>query len=68
MFISKGSKVTPRWYRSTVKAILHPSNLFIYLDDGRIAGKDHEWVQDDLTIPVAMFWCMGIKTNLEKPK
>ena len=66
MFISKGSKVTPRWYRSTVKAILHPSNLFLYLDDGRIAGKDHEWVQDALTVMVAMVWQMGLDKNLEK--
>ena len=43
-------------------------NLVFYADDGRIGGRYHEWVQDDLTIPVAMFWCMGIKTNLEKPK
>ena len=43
-------------------------NFIFYVDDGRIAGKDQEWVQDALTITLAMFWRMGLETNLEKTK
>ena len=42
--------------------------MFFYVDDGRIAGRDHEWVQDALAVTVAMFWQMGIDKNLEKPR
>ena len=41
-------------------------NLVFYADDGRIAGRDHDWVQDDLTVELAMFQRMGMETNLEK--
>ena len=44
------------------------SNLVFYADDGRISGWDHEWVQDALTLTVAMFLQMGIEANLEKTK
>ena len=30
-------------------------NLIFYTDDGRIVGRDHEWVQDAMTVMVAMF-------------
>ena len=30
-------------------------NLVFYTDDRSIAGQDHEWVQDALTVAVAMF-------------
>ena len=30
-------------------------NLVFYTDDGKIAGRDHEWVKDSLTTIVAMF-------------
>ena len=30
-------------------------NLGFYTDYGRIAGRDHEWVQDALTVMIAMF-------------
>ena len=42
--------------------------LFFYADDGRIAGRYHEWVQDSLPIMVAMFRQMGQETNLDKTK
>ena len=29
--------------------------LIFYADDGRIAGLDHKWVQDALTVTVAIF-------------
>ena len=35
-------------------------NLPLYADDGRIAGWDHEWVQDMLMVTVALFCRMGI--------
>ena len=38
------------------------------MEDGRIAGRDHEWVQNALTVTVAMFRRMGLETNLEKTK
>ena len=41
--------------------------LVFYADDRRIAGWDHEWVQDALTVTVAMLGRMGLETNLEKP-
>ena len=44
------------------------NNLVFYADDGRIVGRDHEWVQDALTVTVAMFRRMGLETNLEKPR
>ena len=43
-------------------------NLVFYANDGGIAGQDHEWVQDVLTVTVAMFHRMGLKINLEKTK
>ena len=42
--------------------------FFFYGDDGRIAGQDHIWVQDALTVTVAMFKRVGLETNLEKMK
>ena len=30
-------------------------NLVFYADGGRIAGRGHKWVQDVLTVTVAMF-------------
>ena len=30
-------------------------NLIFYTDDERIVGRDHEWVQDSMTVMVAMF-------------
>ena len=43
-------------------------NLVFNVDNGRIAGRDHEWVQDNLTVRLAMFRWMGLETNLEKTK
>ena len=43
-------------------------NLIFYADDRRIGGRDHIWVQDALTVSVAMFRRMGLETNLEKTK
>ena len=43
-------------------------NIVFYVDDGRIAGHDYEWLQDALDVTVAMFWRMGLETNLEKNK
>ena len=43
-------------------------NLVFYADDGKIARRNHEWVQDALTVTVAMFWHMGIETKLGKNK
>ena len=42
--------------------------LVFYVYEGRIAGQYHEWVQDALTVKVAMFRRMGLETNLEKTK
>ena len=30
-------------------------NVIFYANDGRIAGRDHEWVQDALSVVVEMF-------------
>ena len=43
-------------------------NLVFYTNYGRILGRDHEWVQDVLTVTVAMFRRMRLETNLEKTK
>ena len=43
-------------------------NLVFYVDDGRIEGRDHEWVQDALTVMVAMFWRMGLGAKLYRTK
>ena len=43
-------------------------NLVFYADDGRIAGRDHEWVQDGLTVTVSMLCRMGIAANFKKTK
>ena len=39
-------------------------NLLFYTDDGRIAGRYHEWVQDALTATVENFHKMGLTDNL----
>ena len=41
---------------------------FFYADEGRIAGRDHKWVQVALTVTVVMFQRMGLEMNLEKTK
>ena len=43
-------------------------NLVFYVDYDRIAWRDHEWVQDALTVIVAMFRRIGLGDNLEKTK
>ena len=43
-------------------------NVIFYADDDTIAGQDHEWVQDALSVTVAMFRRMGLDTNIEKSK
>ena len=43
-------------------------NLVFYSGDRRIVGRYHEWVQESLTVTVAMFRRMGLDTNLEKPR
>ena len=41
-------------------------NLIFYADNGRILGREHMWVQDALSLAVAMFHRMELETNLEK--
>ena len=43
-------------------------NLVLYVYYGRIAGRYHIWVQDALTMTVAIFGRVGLETNLEKTK
>ena len=43
-------------------------NLIFYVNNGRIAGRDHKWFQDSLSVMVAMFQRMGLEMNLEKSK
>ena len=43
-------------------------NLVFYTDNGIIAGRYHEWVQDALTVTVSMFLPVGMETDLEKPR
>ena len=43
-------------------------NLVFYADDGSIAGRDHEWVKETLTVMVAIFCKMGPKANINKTK
>ena len=42
--------------------------MIFYAGDGRIAGRDHKWVQYSLLVIVAMFQRMSLDTNLEKSK
>ena len=44
------------------------SNIVFWVEDGRIAGRDHEWVQNALTVTVEMFRRMELETNMEKTK
>ena len=41
-------------------------NMIFYASNGRIAGLDHLWVQESLSVTLAMFWRMILETNLEK--
>ena len=41
-------------------------NLVFYMDDGSIVGRDHEWLQDALTVMVAVLYRMGLEDNHEK--
>ena len=43
-------------------------NLIFYAYNRRIGARDPIWVQDALTVSVAMFKQMGLKTTLEKKK
>ena len=43
-------------------------NLIFYTDDRRIGGRYQIWVQDALTVSVAMFQLMVLETNMEKTK
>ena len=43
-------------------------NLVFYADNGRIAGQDHKWVQDILTVNVEMLLRVGLDTNLDNTK
>ena len=43
-------------------------NLVFYADNGRIAGRDHKWVQDILTVNVEMLLRVGLDTNLDNTK
>ena len=43
-------------------------NLVFYADDGQIAGRDHIWVQDALTVTLAMFRRVVLENNLKKMK
>ena len=43
-------------------------NLVFYADDNRIVRRDHEWVQDTLTVTAALFRRIGIGANLKKTK
>ena len=43
-------------------------NVIFYVNNGRIAGQDHKWFQDSLSVMVAMFRRMGLEINLEKYK
>ena len=39
-------------------------NMTVYANGGRIAGQYHEWVQDALSVTVAIYRKMGLETNL----
>ena len=41
---------------------------FLKADDGRIVRRDQRWVQDDLTVTVAIFRQMRLDMNLVKTK
>ena len=43
-------------------------NLVFYTDVGRIAGRDHIWVQDALAATLVVFEQVGQETNIEKTK
>ena len=43
-------------------------NLIFYVDDRSIGGRNHIWIQDALTVSLAMFRWMGLEKNLEKTK
>ena len=43
-------------------------NLVFYDDGGQIAGRDHIWVKDALTVTSEMFGRVGLDTNLKKTK
>ena len=39
-------------------------NMLLYMDDIRIAGRDHIWVQDTLALTVVMFKRVSLETYL----
>ena len=43
-------------------------DVIFYANDSRVAGWDHEWVQDALPLTVAIFRRMGLEKNPEKSK
>ena len=43
-------------------------NLFFYVDDKRILGRDHERVHGALEVMINMLFRMGLESNLKKTK
>ena len=43
-------------------------NLVFYTNNDRLAGRDHEWMQEVLTVTVEMLHRMVLETNLYKTK
>ena len=39
-------------------------NLIFYADDGRIVRREHIWLQDAMTVSVAMFRRVALGTNM----
>ena len=48
--------------------VVEERNLVFCTDYGRIAGRDHIWLQDALMVKVEMFSRVDLETNLEKKK
>ena len=42
------------------------SNLLFYADDGRIVGRDLDWLHNTLSVMVDISGRVGLETNLEK--
>ena len=59
-----GAVCGPHEARHKMGWALGERNLVFYKDYRRISVRDHIWVQDALTVTVAMFGRVGLENNL----
>jgi hypothetical protein len=75
--VRQGDIISPIIFNIIVDAVIHEwyfrmdddkTQMFLYADDGRLAGTDPAIVQKGLTLIVELFKCMNLHLNTDKTK